>query len=82
MVPTNVTTFGVAVGATGLRVAVEDEGGYQKYKNAYCLITHVHGFQIHLTWPSNVSIGARYKGVMFLQEFRQIEIALHRGELP
>ena len=30
MVLTNVTTFGVAVGATVLAVEVEDEVGYQK----------------------------------------------------
>ena len=30
MVLTNVTTFGVAVGATVLAVEVEDEDGYQK----------------------------------------------------
>ena len=48
MVLTNVTTFGVAVGATVLTVEVEDEYGYQKYKYVYCVITHVQGFQIHI----------------------------------
>ena len=37
MVPTNVTTFGVAVGATVMAVEVEDEVGYQKY-NIYIML--------------------------------------------
>ena len=48
MVLTNVTTFGVAVGATVLAVEVEDEDGYQKYNYVCCIITHVQGFQIHI----------------------------------
>jgi len=35
MVLTNVTTFGVAVGATVLTVEVEDEDGYQRQKYFY-----------------------------------------------
>ena len=44
MVLTNVSTFGVAVGAPVLVVEVEDEVGYQRHKYFYRVIAHVQGF--------------------------------------
>ena len=48
MVLTNVMTFGVAVGATVLTVEVEDEDGYQKYKDFYCVVAYVQSSQVHV----------------------------------
>ena len=63
MVLTNMTTFGVAVGATVLEVEVEVEDGYQRQKYFYWVVAHVQGFQIHIIWPPNSSISVRYNGL-------------------
>ena len=48
MVLTNVTTFGVAVGATVFEVEVEVDDRYQHQKYFYYVVAHVRGFQNHI----------------------------------
>ena len=48
MVLTDVTTFGVAVGATVMAVEVKDQGGYQRQNNVCGVVANVHGFQNHI----------------------------------
>jgi hypothetical protein len=66
LVLTNVTTFGVAVGATVFEVEVEDENGYQQQQYFYRVVAQVQGFQIYIISPPNSSIRVRYtNGLMF-----------------
>jgi hypothetical protein len=48
LVLTNVTTFGVAVGATVFEVEVEDGNGYQQQQYFYRVVAQVQGFQIYI----------------------------------
>ena len=66
---TNVTTFGVAAGATVLAVEVAVEVGYQRHRYLYCIVAHAQGFQNHIIWAPNSSIRVRYKGLMLCRNF-------------
>ena len=66
---TNVTTFGVAVGATVLKVEVENKDGYQRQTYFYGVVAHVRGVQNNITQFPNSPIQVIYKGSVFCRDF-------------
>jgi hypothetical protein len=53
---TNLTIFGVAVGATALDVEAAVKDRYQSHKYLNSVVAHVNGFQIHIAEAPNSSI--------------------------